>query len=317
MGLVGFYKLISKKGGYKPKIPTLTSLTGSTFAIDGDTFMYKAMYGIQCENQDVLCLKMANRIHRWLTTLQVTYSIAPLFVVSGMNIPNEKREHASKIRKRKRQKSMDVISTLQTELSSPVGDISRELEIHEKIGKIRQNTRTICHGIVQAVVEHLRKKNIRCLVAESEADFLLSHLSETDPGVYVVTDDADIIVSGARQVLRGVIPAITGRTTTVMLYERSVIMKAIGLDEDALLQLGTLLSCDYQPPIPKVGPCTALNMIKMHSTVASFLHSPMFTCRFGLLPNGLSIDEYVKMSKRTVEIFKYRPDEGKSFPLMK
>ena len=276
MGLSGFYQLIQKQGCYTPSDVSLETLRGKTVAIDGDFVMYMALLG-HTQGDEVTPTEIAKHISRWLE-LAKRAGIITIFVTTGGPPPVEKQTHCSLVRKRKRERQQERIVKLKDSLSSLCDDdLGEELFVREKIDRMQNSIRRITNEMSTLVVAILVTEGWNCVQAKSEADFMLVLLSEEKKCDFVATDDADIIVAGAEHVLRGFIRMLTDVKQTGKDYCRSDIMACLNLSSDALLQLGSLLSCDYQPPINNVGPVTAFRMMQKYGSVDKFIQSDAFT----------------------------------------
>lgn len=316
MGLTGFYPLLKTHGCYTPSTVSLADLDGKTVAIDGDFMMYIALHGYTTGTV-VTAGEIAAPIMRWLERARVA-GIQTIFVTTGGPSPLEKQAHCGVLRTLKRARQNERIEELRTSLASAVArddDIGRELYLRDQIDRLQNTVRCISATMSKSVVEILVGTGWNCMSAKSEADFLLVLLSEDHKCDYVATDDADIIVAGAEHVLRGFVRLLTDPTAVGTVFCRSTIMTCLQLTSAALLQLGSLLACDYQPPITNVGPVTAFRMIQKYGTVDNFLRSEAFTCetkskkRKYSLPPGMSLDAYSSSSSRSVTIFCSRPDK--------
>lgn len=312
MGLSGFYQLLKKQGCYTPSEICLEDLRGKTVAIDGDFVMYLALHG-HTKGTTVTAMEIARHISKWMD-LAKRAGIHAIFVTTGGPPPIEKQTHCSVLRKRKRDRQQERIDELEQSLSALVDDIGEEVCVRDKICRMQNSIRCISGTMSKDVVDILLAEGWNCVQAKSEADFMLVMLSEEQKCDYVATEDADIIVAGAEYVLRGFIRLLTDSTAVGTVFCRSDVMACLQLTSDALLQLGALLSCDYQPPITNVGPVTAFRMIQQYGSVDKFLQSDVFDAqtkskkRKYTLPVGMSRDTYITTSSRSVDIFRSRPD---------
>jgi flap endonuclease-1 len=311
MGLTGFYKLL-KKHGYDPAPVELHQLRGKTVALDGDFVLYQSLLGHT--TGEATAVDVAAPVSKWLT-LAKQADIHTIFVTSGGPAPIEKT-HCSNVRKRKRERQQERITELEATLPALAKneDLGEELDVREKICRMQNNIRRITSTMSTQVVDILRADGHTCRQAKSEADFMLVMLSEDGKCDFVATDDADIIVAGAKHVLRNFTKMLTDSTTRGMDYCRKSILAGLKLNSDAFLQLGAILSCDYQPALCNVGPVTALRMMRQFGSVDNFLRSEVFTVetkskkRKYSLPAGMTVENYISTSERSVEIFRSRPD---------
>jgi flap endonuclease-1 len=311
MGLSGFYQLLKTQGDYVPTDIRLEDLRGKTVAIDGDLLMYIALHG-HTKGEAVRAADIAKPIAHWLERAKQA-EIHTIFVTTGGPPPIEKQNHCSALRKRKRDRQQERIEELKEQL--PHDDIGEEVCIRDKICRMQNNIRCISAAMSRSVVDILVTDGWNCVQSKSEADFLLVQLSEDNKCDYVATDDADIIVSGAEYVVRGLVSMLTGTAALGRVFCRSDIMACLVLTSEAFLQLGVLLACDYQPPIKNVGPVTAFRMMQKYGSVHKFIKSEAFNeqtknkKRKYTLPAGMSPDAYSISSSRSVDIFRSRPDK--------
>jgi len=318
MGLTGFYQLLQSKGCYAPVEICLDHLRGKTVAIDGDFVMYTALHGYTT-GADVTPIELAAQITQWLG-LAKSAGIQTIFVTTGGEPPMEKQTHCSVLRKRKRDHQQVSIDVMKDQLTSIVDDIGEEMHLRDKIYRLENTIRRITSDMSRSVMNILIDEGWNCMFAKSEADFMLVMLSEDHLCDYVATDDADIIVAGAEHVLRGFMRMLTDKMAVGRVFCRSDILACLHMTSEALLELGSLLACDYQPPITNVGPVTAFRMIQKYGSVRAFIHSDLFDMetknkkRKFILPAGMTADAYIARSSRSVDIFRSRPDKHSSVP---
>jgi 5'-3' exonuclease len=279
-------------------------------AIDGDFVLYIALHG-HTKGLLVTPAELAKHVSHWLLRAKQA-EIQTIFVTTGGPPPVEKQNHCSVLRKRKRDRQQERIDELTEQ--APLDDLGDELHRRDRIVRLQDNIRTVSTEMSRLVVDLLRADGWDCRQARSEADFLLVQLSEEGLCDYVATDDADIIVSGATHILRGFIRLLTDPHALGKIFCRADILACLHLTSDALLQLGVLLSCDYQAPIKNVGPVTAYRVIQEFGSVSTFLRSTAFNVqtkskkRKYTLPDGMSVQAYQTKSSRSVDIFRSRPD---------
>ena len=311
MGLTGFYPLL-RANGYAPTEITAEALRGRTVAIDGDAMLYRALHGYTTGAPSATELTAC--IARWLQRA-AELGVSVIFVVTGGPAPPEKERCCGKRRKRRRDAQLARADALEASLAG-VTCPGTTVDTLDRAARLRDSARCIVSGTRSAVVRALREAGFVCREAVSEADMLLVQLAERSECHLVAADDADLLVSGAPRLLRGLGSLLAGDDATrpLRLYERGAILASLGIDADQLLQLGTLLACDYQPPIHNVGPKTALRVIKRHGSIAAFLGSEEFTSvtrskrRKYTLPDGMSGPEYLRACGRSVDILRSRPD---------
>lgn len=185
----------------------------------------------------------------------------------------------------------------------------KQLDLEQAINRLHDNSRHITSDISKQIVDTLQSAGFHCIRAKSEADFLLSLLSETKKCDYVAAEDGDILLSGAENVVRNFISVLLDGSLEVPTFNRSDILKSLGLTSHQFLQLGCLMNCDYQPGIKNVGALKGWKIIKQYGNIKDFLHSPMFIKSKMQLPPNQSVENFCITMDRTIEIFKWRPDK--------
>jgi flap endonuclease-1 len=312
MGLTGFYGLLQKQGQYLPTNVTLAELKGKTIALDGDFFIYKAMHG-STTGDAFTATDIGKRISQWLT-LASDAGIRTIFVTTGGMVPIEKINHCEVQRKRKRDQQQTRIDIIQSHLETKILDQGEEILLQDQLCRMRDGIRKVNRSMSSDVVQYLRTHGFDCRVGVSEADFLLVLLAENGSCDMVATDDADIIVSGAHTVIRDLVKLLLRTSQTGRLYHRKDILSHLKLTSMQFVQLGVLMSCDYQPPLKNVGPVTALRMIRTYGSVDKFLESSEFNTvtknkkRKYSTPCSMTKEDYIKSSQRSVDIMTSRPD---------
>ena len=322
MGLRGFYALL-KRLGYVADAVQLGSLEQKRLAVDADMWVYRCLFG--CDAQPTT-QSVARRISKWVNSMPCTVDL----IFSGRSVPAEKsqclksRKDAMQKRKDAFEKDQQRRAELQENLerlkSAEDGDsqtvataataaTAREacqqemLLLDLKLTKTRTQLHCFTREERAEIATILQEQEgISCIVAPCEADFELVDRSRRGLCDYVVSDDADLITSGCERVLRDVQSLLKGQSARV--FVRSDILRVLELSSEQMLQWASLLHCDYQPPIGRVGPATALKMIRKHGTVSGFLQSDDFKSAVHSLPGDLSVDEYIRSTARTVQIFK-------------
>lgn len=320
MGLRGFYALL-KRCGYTPDDADRVHLMGKTVAIDGDFIMYQALHG-GTTGPEVDAGAISRRIATWLQAAE-DQGIRVIFVVSGGAPPHEKTVCLAG-RATKREATRARISTVQATMTQTVQTIAENpaspsgyialADLQDTNERLCGRVRHISRSTAEAVTGALEARGFLCRRAVSEADFMLTDMSETGACDLVATDDADILVAGAKTLVRGFVAAVMGGRCRI--YHRAAVLRALQLTNAQVLQLATLLACDYQPPLQQVGAATALRIIQDHQTVAAFLMSEAFVAttqkskkRRYALPVG--VDDcamYIRKTARTIEILRGRPD---------
>lgn len=315
MGLKGFYPLLAKCG-YVPTDVQLTELSGRTIAVDADYWLYKCLHGYTSGRQDPVPT-MVNVLQQWCQQA-AAHGIRLILVFSGEeSVPEKAACRSSRALARKK---LEARAAQMQQEADATDDLGRELYLRDRIATLKDAARTVSTSMRQECQDRLQSHlttspmhTIRRAV--SEADFLLMLLSEQGACELVATEDADILACGASSTLRNFTGLLNGHGVAQQ-YTRADVLRALQLGErESIFQLAALLHCDYQCPISGVGPMTALRYIRKYGTVEAFLRSRLFTTRTKKtnrpkfqLPGG-TIEDYIRQTRRTLDIFQSRPDE--------
>ncbi len=145
--------------------------------------------------------------------------------------------------------------------------------------KYAQASTSINAQIIKDSKELLGLMGIPYLVAPSEGEAQASYMVSKGAADYVGSQDFDSLLFGAPHTVRNI--AITGKRKlprkgiyvevkpeTIELEE---VLRTLDVTRDQLIDMGILIGTDYNPGIYKVGPKTALKLVKKHSSMQEIL----------------------------------------------
>ena len=288
MGLKDFYKIL-KRAEYAPK--AVGSLRGKRFVLDGKALFYRYVYGVSME--DNLADGIVCRVDRLLQQMKVMGAKMVILACDGKKVPQEKkptlaaRSDARQKSKRRAEVFEIFCKRQKTEGGTVVAEDGKVTQLTPEkkqkqdednitlLEKKQRQSRSLSSADVDTILDGLRKCGHDVFVAEEEADFAMSWLSQNELVDYVVADDADLLVS-CKNVIRG-LPAFVLDTRNVapepLVYDHDDILVALDMSKEQLTQLACILGCDYQPSICKVGSVTAVKAIHKYGTVKKFIES--------------------------------------------
>ena len=138
--------------------------------------------------------------------------------------------------------------------------------------KYAQASTSINRQIVEDSKQLLGYMGIPYLVAPSEGEAQAAHMVIKGAADYVGSQDYDSLLFGAPRVVRNI--AITGKRKVPRkniymdvkpeVLELKDVLSTLGITREELIDMGILVGTDYNPGIYKVGPKTALKLIKKH-----------------------------------------------------
>lgn len=301
MGLSGFYKLLQKHGHVAVPV-TKAMLYGKRVAIDGKQLVYKYAYCVDMGGDVVqeTTRQISLLIERLLHTDGASQVI---FVMDGKCIPKEKmpvlQNRATAKRKlQDRTDSLERSSKQQKTDGNSVPD-----KVLEQLDKMKRASRGVCSSDCTSIVQALEASGFDTYTSVEEADFALGWLARHDKVDYVISDDADLIVSGCS--------IVRGYPTLPLLYTPEAVSTALCVSADQLLELATLLKCDYVPGMRLYGPISALAGIKKFGTVEAILDNFSEQQKLKHVMPCATKAEYTAKLKRARELMSnYEPDAG-------
>lgn len=136
--------------------------------------------------------------------------------------------------------------------------------------KYAQASTSINAQIIKDSKELLGLMGIPYMVAPSEGEAQASYMVRKGAADYVGSQDFDSLLFGAPRMVRNI--AITGRRKLPRkgvyvdvkpeVIELEEVLKALEITREQLVDMGILIGTDYNPGIYKVGPKTALKLVK-------------------------------------------------------
>lgn len=145
--------------------------------------------------------------------------------------------------------------------------------------KYAQASTSINAQIIIDAKELLGLMGIPYLVAPSEGEAQASYMVAKGTADYVGSQDFDSLLFGAPRMVRNI--AITGKRKLPRkgIYvevkpetiEMEELLRTLDITREQLIDMGILIGTDYNPGIYKVGPKTALKLVKKHSSMQEIL----------------------------------------------
>ena len=112
----------------------------------------------------------------------------------------------------------------------------------------------------------LKLMGVPYIVAPTEAEAQCAVLARAGKVYAAASEDMDTLTFNAPVLLRH-LTFSEQRKMPIQEIHLEKVLEGLGLEMDAFIDLCMLLGCDYLDPIPKVGPNTALKLIKEHGSM--------------------------------------------------
>ena len=273
MGIKGLKKIIQKNAPSSINEINIKSLRGSTICIDSSILLYKYRYTYTSDNFHIL--GFINKIVELLT-----HRIVPVFVFDGKP-PDAKKDVLLK-RMESRNKLKERIEKLKEDLgtygdefidsdsdseSISLEEINKLKLMNKELQQLEKNSLTVNKKHSEEVIEMLKSIGIPFLVADGEAEEYCAFLQKNKYVDYILTEDTDSLTFGGDSILFNVPKS----KNNFYLCKLNPVLVGLGINHAQFIDFCILCGCDYTCTIPKIGPVTALNIIKTHGSIEAFI----------------------------------------------
>ena len=296
MGIKGLKALIKKNASVGIEEITVSHLKNKKLAIDSSILLYKYRYTYTANNFHIL--GFLNKIIEFLE-----YGIIPIFVFDGK--PPEAKKLILEKRNEARNKMKERVNELLKQL--PEGteslnyddfiDTDDETEPDPKIKEIKRCAKQIKKNILYVnkihsleVMELLKSIGISFLQATGESEQTCAFLQKNGHVDYVLSEDTDSLTFG------GTVLFNTKGIYTI--YNLEKILSSLNLTQQQFIDMCILSGCDYTAGIPKVGPISALKIIKAQGCIENFILND----KHFLIPDSFDYQTARDIFNETVDI---------------
>jgi flap endonuclease-1 len=282
MGITGLKKLLRKESpdAFKPFYFDL--LQGKKVAIDSSILLYKFRYTFSTDDFHIRGFKQKVEEFKRI-------GIHPVFVFDGKP-PEAKREILNQ-RKENRDKMKDRLEILTKEFEelgvspnfnefindygesdNPGGEPGGEpgelkaSKIHAEMQKIKKNLLYVHKHHSVEVMDLLKSLGIPFFESYGEAEEFCAFLQKKGVVEYILTEDTDILAFGGTNIIFQ-----TKNKFEIIVLE--TILNSLEINYFEFIDLCILCGCDYTQKIPKVGPVSALRIIKEYRTIENFIEN--------------------------------------------
>lgn len=246
---------------------SLEAFNGKIVAIDAYNSLYQFLTTIRGSDgqllsdlNDQVTSHLSGLLHRNANFLSM--GIKPVWIFDGKP-PSLK---AAEIERRKASKMTASIRYEQARLE---GDV-------ELAKKYAQQTTVIQDSMIKESKELLGLFGIPTIQAPSEGEATAAHLTTTGQAWASASQDYDSVLFGAQRLVRNFTSG--GRrkipnqnyyiTVEPELIHLTSILESHGISREQLVDVGIMIGTDFNPSgIPRIGPKTAIKMIKKHSSL--------------------------------------------------
>ncbi len=243
----------------------LESFSNKVIAVDAYNAIYQFLASIRgpdgmqlTDSEGRITSHLSGLLYRNINFLSL--GIKPVYVFDGKP-PSLKTAEIERRRQIKRD------ATVKYEKAIAAGEM-------EEARKYAQQTTSMKDGMVKESKQLLGYFGIPYIDAPSEGEATAAHLTKTGQAYAAASQDFDSILLGAKRLIRNFTNSgrrkIPNRNTYIEIepeiIETAKTLESLQVTPEQLVDIGILIGTDFNPDgFERVGPKTALKMIKQHS----------------------------------------------------
>ena len=258
---------------------SLDSLSGQTLGFDAYNILYQFLSSIRgmdgtplMDSQGNVTSHLTGLLYR--TTNLMTKGVKPVFVFDGE--PSELKRETLKKRK-----------AIRTEAEKKHKEALRKGEM-EEARKMGARALKMTDEMIEEAKKLVELLGLPVIQAPSEGESQLAFMEGQGDIYGVVSQDYDCLLFGAEKVFRNITISgkrkVPGKNFYIdvqpEVVESKATLKELGISREKLVWLGILIGTDFNEKFPKVGPKTALKLVKEHDSFEAIIketgHKPDF-----------------------------------------
>lgn len=244
MGISGLLPII------KPVLQKkhISLYSGKTVGIDGHAWLYQVAPSISEE----LFFGIPTKKHIHILSSKIRplrrSGIRVIFVFDGDTLKSKNKTFLERL-KRKEEARVETLRLLKA------NNMSKAREMMKRCVQITDD-------LMASVIEYLKKESIEFIISPYESDAQLAYLQRINYIDCVLTEDSDLIIYGATNIL------YKYDLSYVYEYRKEDLAKAWnGFFASNILEICILSGCDYLSGLPGVGVKTACKLLEKHMSV--------------------------------------------------
>ncbi|KAJ6111667.1 hypothetical protein N7523_007728 [Penicillium sp. IBT 18751x] len=256
MGIKHLYQVISENAPDAIKTGEIKNHFGRKVAIDASMSIYSFLIAVRSEGQQLMSDSGETTSHLmgmfYRTLRMVDNGIKPLYVFDGAP-PKLKSGELAKRGARKAE-------------AHEAHEEAKETGTAEDIEKFSRRTVRVTREHNDECKQLLKLMGIPYIDAPTEAEAQCAVLARAGKVYAAASEDMDTLCFEAPILLRH-LTFSEQRKEPIQEIHLDKTLEGLNMDRKQFIDLCILLGCDYLEPIPKVGPSTALNLIREHGSL--------------------------------------------------
>ncbi|KAB8258200.1 flap endonuclease 1 [Aspergillus pseudonomiae] len=251
MGIKHLYQVIAENAPDAVKAGDIKNHFGRKVAIDASMSIYSFLIAVRSEGQQLMSDTGETTSHLmgmfYRTLRMVDNGIKPLYVFDGAP-PKLKSGELAKRTARKAE-------------ATEAHEEAKETGTAEDVEKFSRRTVRVTRDHNAECKKLLKLMGIPYIDAPTEAEAQCAVLARAGKVYAAASEDMDTLCFEAPILLRH-LTFSEQRKEPILEIHLSRVLEGLDMDRNQFIDLCILLGCDYLEPIPKVGPNTALKLIR-------------------------------------------------------
>ncbi|KAJ9212674.1 hypothetical protein DTO166G4_5745 [Paecilomyces variotii] len=262
MGIKHLYQVIAENAPDAIKVGEIKNHFGRKVAIDASMSIYSFLIAVRSDGQQLMSDTGETTSHLmgmfYRTLRMIDNGIKPLYVFDGAP-PKLKSGELAKRTARKAE-------------ATEAHEEAKETGTAEDIEKFSRRTVRVTREHNAECKKLLKLMGVPYIDAPTEAEAQCAVLARAGKVYAAASEDMDTLCFEAPILLRH-LTFSEQRKEPIQEIHLSRVLEGMDMSREQFVDLCILLGCDYLEPIPKVGPNTALKLIREHGSLEKVLES--------------------------------------------
>ncbi|TPX08150.1 uncharacterized protein E0L32_010217 [Thyridium curvatum] len=256
MGIKQLFQIIKEEAPESIKEGEIKNQFGRKVAIDASMSIYSFLIAVRSDGQQLMNESGETTSHLmgmfYRTLRMVDNGIKPLYVFDGAP-PKLKSGELARRYMRKQEATEGLEEAKETGTAEDVEKFSR------RTVRVTKEHNAECQRL-------LKLMGIPYIIAPTEAEAQCAVLARAGKVYAAASEDMDTLCFDAPILLRH-LTFSEQRKEPIQEIFLDKVLEGLNMERKQFVDLCILLGCDYLDPIPKVGPNTALKLVREHGTL--------------------------------------------------
>ncbi|KAG7140520.1 Flap endonuclease 1 like protein [Verticillium longisporum] len=256
MGIKNLFQILKEEAPDAIKEGEIKNQFGRKVAIDASMSIYSFLIAVRSDGQQLMNESGETTSHLmgmfYRTLRMVDNGIKPLYVFDGAP-PKLKSGELAKRFQRKQEAKEGLEEAKETGTAEDIEKFSR------RTVRVTREHNAECQKL-------LKLMGVPFIIAPTEAEAQCAVLAKGGKVYAAASEDMDTLTFETPILLRHLTYS-EQRKEPIQEIHLDKVMEGLGMERNQFVDLCILLGCDYLDPVPKVGPSTALKLIREHKTL--------------------------------------------------